>query len=52
MKPRLAGDVDHTVFTSLIDSEAVLRVLDLELRFDLTEYLENTPRSLLREGRR
>ena len=52
MKQRPTGDVDHTVLTSLIDSEAVLRVQDLELRFDLTEYLENTPRSLLREGRR
>jgi protein SCO1/2 len=52
MKQGPTGDVDHTVLTSLIDSEAVLRVQGLELRLDPTEYLDNSPRLLLREGRR
>jgi protein SCO1/2 len=44
-----AGDVDHTVLTSLVDRRGILRVQYLGVRFDPDELLGDL-RSLLREA--
>jgi protein SCO1/2 len=44
------GDVDHTLLTSIVDQQGIMRVQYLGIRFDLEEFLRDL-RSLLREAK-
>ena len=43
------GDVDHTLLTSIVDQQGIMRVQYLGIRFDPEEFLRDL-RSLLREA--
>ena len=44
------GDVDHTLLTSIVDQQGIMRVQYLGIRFDLDEFLRDL-HSLLREAK-